>query len=187
MLKSAISYFELITHGSCIENFSIADGAIILLISNIASKNELDSDIFLINSPPYIQFLSAQNCHHDTLTLIRGWQGVSSALSRFSKKKIENIERIEKKFLKLLDQYIFYIPQPEEVKDIQKSRKNVSKLIESTKNLLTEVNEFHQIMIKFVTSFKSRKQEIEKLGETAAKNCCFSGEKIVHYILTNHI
>ena len=172
------------THGSCIEDFCISDGAFILIISNISSGNKLDQEIAIINEAPYVQILSSHNCHRDTIMIIRAWQNISSVLTKFTPSKIKAIENILERFVKLVHEYDIYEPSESEVKIIKKSKKNLGKLVECIRSLLRDVKYSHESMKEFVATFKLRREELEKLGALANEQGDFTGEQIVHYILS---
>lgn len=184
LYTSALSYFELLTHGSCINDFSTSDGVIVLLISSIASNNRFNEEIIILDEPPYIHFESSHNCHKKTVKIIRAWQSLSSALTKLSLKKLETIEKLLEKFIKMRDQYSLYRPAPDEVKSIKKSQKNISKLIDCLEKLVQGVKSSHKTMKEFSSSFALRQAELESLGNEANENEYFTGEEIVHYILS---
>jgi hypothetical protein len=182
--KSAMSYFNLMTHGCCIEDFSVTDGILILLISNLASKNSFGTDMEITAQPPYIQFLSAYNCHGETILIIRAWQNLSDVLDKFTSKKKLNFERILERFGVLIAEYSSYDPAERRSKAISKSWKRLKALIENTKGLLNDIEESQKAVKKFALSFRARKAEIESFGQIAFQFSCFTGEQIVHHILS---
>ena len=184
LFNSALSYFELVTHGSCIDNFCITDGVVILILSNISSGNKLDIEIAVTTEVPYVQILSSHNCHKDTIVLIKAWQNIVSVLNKFTAPKIKSMEEILGRFEKLLHEYEIYEPDQSEVKQIKKSKKNLRKLIECIRSLLKDVKFSHESMKEFVANFKLRREELEKLGALANNQGQFTGEQIVHYILS---
>jgi hypothetical protein len=183
MFKSALSYFDLITHGCCIDDFHLTDGLVVVLVSSLASNKALEIDVITHSEAPYIVYLTAANCHKDTLELIRAWQSLATVLCHFSNKRILKISKILSRFEDLMVSYKKYIPAANEVKTLKKSAKNLKSLIDCIKNLMSQINNAHASLKTFILSFKTRKPELETLGKAAMQTYCYSGEQIVHYIL----
>lgn len=184
MFRSAISYFDLATHGSCIEDYKINDGVAIMLISCVASRKNFDTDILFHIETPYIVFLSTANCHRETIIMMRAWQNLASVMSKISGKKIALLEKILEKFIVLINQYEKYTPTSDEERDINKSKKNIKNLVLVLKKLVSDLKDSHKQMKEFVGTFKAKRLEIEELGELALKKLNYSGDQIVHNIIS---
>ncbi|OMJ77372.1 hypothetical protein SteCoe_23070 [Stentor coeruleus] len=183
MFRSAVSYFDLATHGSCIDDYKISDGVAIMLISCVASGKNFDTDILFHIETPYIVFLSTANCHKETIFMMKAWQNLTLAMLKLSGKKIDSLEKILEKFFMLIGQHEKYIPKSNEERDIKKSKKHIKNLILVLKKLISDLKDSHKQMKEFVGTFKAKRSEIEELGELALKKLNYSGDQIVHYII----
>jgi hypothetical protein len=116
--------------------------------------------------------------------MMRAWQNLASVMSKISGKKIGLLEKILEKFVVLMNQYEKYTPASDEVRDINKSKKNIRNLVLVLKKLTSDLKDSHKQMKEFVGTFKAKRLEIEELGELAFKKLTYSGDQIVHYIIS---
>ena len=181
LFKTSFSYFSDTTHGCCIENYSITDGIVIMMILSLASGKILDKDISLINEPPFILFNSEND---ETSTLItKSWESLSRVIQSFCLKKLVKLEKVILKFEALLESYQEYEPDEGEEKEFRKSEKNIRKLVDCAQGLKNDVVGAIESIKEFVNSFEERRSRIEDLGKEAQEKGYCTGEYIVHLLL----
>ena len=181
LFKTSFSYFSDTTHGCCIENYSITDGIVILMILSLASGKILDKDINLLNEPPFI-LLNYENNETSTI-IMKSWESLSRVIQSFCLKKLAKLEKVILKFEALLESYEEYEPDQGEEKEFKKSEKNIRKLVDCAKGLKNDVVSAIKSIKEFVNSFEERRSRIEVLGREAQLNGYCTGEYIVHLLL----
>lgn len=179
--KTSFSYFSDTTHGCCIENYSITDGLVIMLISSLASGQIIDKDIDLVPEPPFILFNLENN--ETSSIIVKSWESLSKVIQRFCLKDLAKLEKIILKFETILESFDEYDPDEEEEKEFRKSEKNIRKLVDCALGLRDDVVGAVESVKEFVGSFEERRKEIEGLAREAKENGYYTGEYIVHLLL----
>lgn len=181
--KSAFSYFDQVTHGCCISNFSLKDGLIILLISSLASGKKLFKDLKIQFDPPFIIFQDNSFSNPDTEKIAGAWSILAKLIEKFNNKKIEKIENMKEKFVLLIESYQNCQPLPGEEKGIRKSEKNIRKLIGCCEELNSDLMIANRCVQEFFLNFDKGKEELVRLAGVAMDMKVYCGEGIVHYVL----
>ena len=163
------NYFESTVHKTCIANYKIEDGLLIMIVSAVASRN-FESITFL-DIPPFIKF--SGKYHTDTECMVKAWKELAEFLTIATEKNI--VDKLES-YSYLLSEYLTLCEEPSS-KYIKKSIKAVNEFIDGCRTAIDGIQ-------NFVNTVQTDKDLIVKYATQACGASKYSAKQIVHSLIS---
>lgn len=179
LYSATLSYFMHLVHDACFKTFTISDGIYIMIISLKANPN---CSLKYLSKPPFIEVEGI--LHEDSMKIWASWkilmEVVEDVLKKNANKFDKSITKI-KRFGVILKDYVEYSLRPHR---IEKAMRLCDLAVQVAEDIVKDAKEVVQVSKKFVGQIRNKSAEVEGLSKKALELGVFSGERIVHNILT---
>jgi hypothetical protein len=168
LFHANLSYFGTTTHEVCIENYTVADGMMVLAVAALASQGL--SAITVTSEFPFLIFKGEFDS--GAKEMIKAWTELGRILELIISKKIGN--KLEG-YLKALNEFVAGCEE--------EKKKYVMKAVKKGNELVKEIEETKSRIKQFTSGFEECRERVIGYAEEAKNLNEIGGKQIVHFVL----